>query len=169
MKLTIFKRLTFGYAAILLLIVFLGVYVTLALNQLNGLSREIATVHVNRLMLTEHILDKLFSLVSFEKKYLISKDKDFLKKFWEIQSQMVEDIRKLDALPDSAENKHLFNRIQTDYGTFLRLFRAEVEAMKNDPNYPRRKFQQQKDRLVDQINQRLKKMIHISRLQRDQK
>ncbi len=169
MKLTIFNRLTFGYAAILLLVVFLGVYVTLTLNQLNGLSREIATVHVNRLMLTEHILDRLFSLISFEKKYLISRDADFLKKFWEIQNQMIEDIRKLEALPDTVENKHLFGQIQTDYGSFLRLFRTEIEAIKKDPTYPHQKFQQHKDRLVDQINQRLKKMIHISRLQRDQK
>ena len=90
MKLTIFKRLTLGYAAILLLVVFLSVYVTLTLNQLNGLSREIATVHVNRLTIAEHILDKLFSQVSFEKKYLISKDADFLDKFWEIQIHLVE-------------------------------------------------------------------------------
>ena len=140
MKLTIFKRLTFGYAAILLLVLFLGVYVTLKLNQLNGLSREIATVHVNRLTLTEHFLDKLFSQVSFEKKYLISGDSDFLKKFWDIQHQIIEDIRKLEALPDTVENKNLFNQIQTDYGQFLLLFRTEIEALKNNPNYPRLKF-----------------------------
>jgi two-component system sensor histidine kinase GlrK len=169
MKLTIFKRLTFGYAAILLLVLFLGVYVTLKLNQLNGLSREIATVHVNRLTLTEHFLDKLFSQVSFEKKYLISGDSDFLKKFWDIQHQIIEDIRKLEALPNIEENKDLFNQIQTDYGQFLLLFRTEIEALQKNPGYPRLKFQQQKDNLVDQINQRLKQMIHISRLQRDEK
>ena len=169
MKLTIFKRLTFGYAVILLLVVFLGVYVTLKLNQLNGLSREIATVHVNRLTLTEHFLDKLFSQVSFEKKYLISGDTDFLKKFWEIQLQIIEDVRKLEALPDTVENKNLFSQILTDYDQFLLLFRTELEQLKNNPNYPRLKFQQQKDNLLDHINQRLKQMIHINRLQRDKK
>ncbi len=169
MKLTIFKRLTFGYAAILLLVIFLGVYVTLTLNQLNGLSREIATVHVNRLTLAEHILDKLFSQVSFEKKYLISNDADFLKKFWEIQLHLIVDIRKLSALPDTAESKHLLDQIETDYGHFLLLFRTEVKEMKDNPDYLRAKYQQRKDNLVDRINQRLKKMIHISRLQRDKK
>ena len=141
MKLTIFKRLTFGYAAILILVVFLGVYV----------------------------LDKLFSQVSFEKKYLISRDADFLKKFWDMQFQIIDDIRKLEALPDTPENQDLFSQIQTDYGQFLLLFRTELEELKKNPNYPRLKFQQHKDNLVDQINQRLKQMIHISRLQRDQK
>ncbi|MGD8611159.1 MAG: ATP-binding protein [Desulfobacterales bacterium] len=169
MKLTIFKRLTFGYAAILLLVVFLGVYVTLKLNQLNGLSREIATVHVNRLTLTEHFMDKLFSQVGFMKKYLISRDTDFLKKFWEIQFQLIKNIRKLEALPDMAENKDLFSQIQTDYGQFLLLFKTEIEALKSNSNYPCLKFQQQKDNLVDQINQRLMQMIYISRLQRDKK
>ncbi len=169
MKFTIFKRLTFGYAAILLLVVFLGVYMTLKLNQLDGLSREIASVHASRLTLTEHILDKLFSQVGFEKKYLISRDTDFLKKFWEIQLQMVEDIRRLADLPGTVENKNLLAQIQTDYGNFLLLFRKEVEALKTDPDVPRRKFQQHKDSLVEQINRRLKKIAHISRLQRDKK
>ena len=41
--------------------------------------------------------------------------------------------------------------------------------MKDNPDYPRDKFQQRKDNLVDRISQQLKKMIHISRLQRDKK
>ncbi len=169
MKFSIFKRLTFGYATILLLVVFLGVFVTLKLNQLNGLSREIASVYATRLTLTEHVMDKLFSQISFEKKYLISKDADFFIKFWEIQTQIYEDIRKLKALLGTEENMKLFSETESDYGSYLMLFRSEVEVMNKNPDYPRRKFQEQKDRLIEHINQRLKKMIQISRRQRDQK
>lgn len=169
MKFSIFKRLTFGYATILLLVVFLGVYVTVKLNQLNGLSREIASVHATRLTLTEHVLEKLFSQISFEKKYLISKDADFLAKFWEIQTQISEDIEKLRTVLRTEENKKLFSKTESDYGSYLLLFRSEVEVMNKNPDYPRRKFQEQKERLIEHINQCLKKMIQISRQQRDQK
>ncbi len=169
MKFTIFKRLTFGYATILLLVIFLGVYVTLKLNQLNGLAREIASVHATRLTLSEHVLDKLFSQVSFEKKYLISKDPDFFVKFWEIQKQITEDIRKLGTILGTEENKTLFSETESEYGNYLLQFKNEIEAMKKDPDYPRRKFQEQKDHHIAEINRRLKEMIQIGRLKRDQK
>ena len=169
MKFSIFKRLTFGYATILLLVVFLGLYVTVKLNQLNGLSREIASVHATRLTLTEHVLEKLFSQISFEKKYLISKDADFLAKFWEIQTQITAEIEKLKKLLRTQENKKLLSEIESDYGSYLLLFRTEVDMLNKNPEYPRRKFQEQKERLIEHINQRLKKMIQLGRRQRDQK
>lgn len=169
MKFSIFKRLTFGYATILLLVVFLGVYVTVKLNQLNGLSREIASVYATRLTLTEHVLEKLFSQISFENKYLISKDTDFLVKFWEIQAQITEDIDKLKKMLRTQENKKLFSETESDYGSYLQLFSAEVDMMNKNPDYPRRKFHEQKERLIEYINQGFKKMIQISRRQRDQK
>ncbi len=169
MKFSIFKRLTLGYAIIMLLVAFLGVYVTIKLNQLNGLSREIASVHATRLTLTEHVLEKLFSQISFEKKYLISKDTDFLSKFWEIQTQISEDIAKLRKFLRTEENKKLFSETESDYGSYILLFSAEVDMMKKNPDYPRRKFQEQKESLIEHINQGLKKMIQISRRQRDQK
>ena len=169
MQFTIFKRLTLGYATILLLVVFLGVYVTLKLNQLNGLTREITSVHATSLTLTEHVLDKLFSQVGFEKKYLISKDPDFFLKFWEIQKQITGDIRKLKDILGTEKNHNIFSETESAYGHYLLLFKDEVEVMKKDADYPRRKFQMQKDIQLDEINRRLKEMIQTSRLKRDQK
>jgi two-component system sensor histidine kinase GlrK len=169
MKFTIFKRLTFGYAAILVLVVFLGVYVTLKLNQLNGLARQIASVHATSLALTEHVLDKLFSQVGFEKKYLISKDPDFLMKFWDMQKQITEDFRKLGAVSGPEENKNLVSETESEYGNYLLRFKNELNVMKKDPDYPRRNFQEQKDTYINEINRRLKEIIQIIRLQRDQK
>ena len=44
MKFTILKRLIFGYATIMLLIVFLGGYVSLQLNKLNRFVQDIVSV-----------------------------------------------------------------------------------------------------------------------------
>ena len=80
MKFTILKRLILGYATIILLIVFLGIYITLQLNKLNRFVREISAVDGSTIDLTERLSDTLFSQVGFEKKYLISQDQDFYQK-----------------------------------------------------------------------------------------
>lgn len=169
MKFTIFKRLTFGYATFLLLVIFLGAYVTLKLNQLNGLTREIASVHAISLTLSEHLLDKLLSQVGFEKKYLISKDSDFFIKFWEKHRQITEDINKLTELLQTEENKKLFSKVQIEYENYLFLFQAEAEALRRIPDYPRSRFQKQKDNHIDQINRCMKNIIEVVREQRDHK
>ena len=71
MKFTILKRLIFGYATIMLLIVFLGGYVSLQQNKLNRFVREIASVDGTTIDLTERLSNKLFTQVGFEKKYFI--------------------------------------------------------------------------------------------------
>ncbi|MFZ1201148.1 MAG: hypothetical protein WAO07_13360, partial [Desulfobacterales bacterium] len=84
MKFTLLKRLTLGYVVILCLVVLLGVYVSLNLNLLNRLIRGTA-IDGTTIARMEHLRDTLFSQVSFEKKYHISKDVDFKNKFLEIR------------------------------------------------------------------------------------
>ena len=74
MKLTIFKRLTFGYAAIMLVVVFLGIYVTLNLKRLNYLTHSINSVDSATIRLIERLQAQIFSQVGFVKKFLISGD-----------------------------------------------------------------------------------------------
>ena len=100
MKFTLLKRLTLGYVVILLLVVLLGVYVSLNLNLLNRLIRGTA-VDGTTIAQMEHLRDTLFSQVSFEKKYLISKDQDFFRKFWEIQEYVIQDMKKLEIIYNS--------------------------------------------------------------------
>ena len=126
MRLTIFKRLTFGYVAIILLIIFLGGYVTLKLNQLNHLTHIIASVDSTVIRLTEDLLDAIFSQVGFEKKYLISKDRDFYQKFWEIKKYFVKNMKRLGYFMDTPEKRKLFNDVTKLYNHYLSLFRKEV-------------------------------------------
>jgi two-component system sensor histidine kinase GlrK len=169
MKLTIFKRLTFGYAAILLLVVFLGAYVTLKLNQLHGLTRQITSVYATGLTLSEHLLDNLLSQVGFDKKYFISKDPDFFIKFWEKNQQIIPDIIKLAELLPKEQDKKLFSEVRSEYEKYILLFQTEAETLRENPVYPRRRFQEQKDSHIDRINRCMKDIMQTVRDQRDQK
>ena len=84
MKLTIFKRLTIGYFLIMGLVVYLGAYAILKLNQINLIIKEIDSIDAAAIRLTEHLSDSLFSQINFEKKYLVSKDPDFYQQFIQI-------------------------------------------------------------------------------------
>jgi len=169
MKFTILKRLIFGYATIMLLMVFLGVYITLQLNKLDRFVREISSVDGTTIDLTERLSDKLFSQVGFEKKFFISQDQDFYQKFWDILKQLILDMEKLESLMITNEDKEIFLEAKQFYDNYVSLFRDEVQAMKVDPNYPRRKYQEGKEKLVDQINERLRSLMKIARSNRDTK
>jgi len=169
MKFTILKRLIFGYAAIMFLMVFLGVYITLQLNKLDRFVREISSVDGTTIDLTERLSDKLFSQVGFEKKYLISQDQDFYQKFWDIMKHLIEDMERLESLMITKEDKKVFLETKQFYQNYISLFNEEVRAMEADPNYPRRKYQEGKEKLVDQINERLRSLMKIARSNRDTK
>ncbi|MGD8662348.1 MAG: MCP four helix bundle domain-containing protein, partial [Desulfobacterales bacterium] len=169
MKLTILKRLIFGYATIMLLIVFLGGYVSLQQNKLNRFVREIASVDGITIDLTERLSNNLFSQVRFEKKYLISQDQDFYQQFWDILKQLTQDMERLESLLTTEEDKKVFSEVKQFYNNYVDLFMEEVRTAMKDQNYPRRKFEEGKEKFVDQINERLENIMKIARLNRDAK
>lgn len=169
MKFTILKRLIFGYATIMLLVVFLGGYVSLQQNKLNRFVREIASVDGVIIDLTERLSNKLFSQIRFEKKYLISQDQDFYQQFWDILEQLTQDMERLESLLTTEEDKKVFSEVKQFYNNYVDLFMEEVRTAMKDQNYPRRKFQEGKEKFVDQINERLDSIMNIARLNRDAK
>ena len=64
---TIFKRLSLGYALIMLMILFMGLYVTFQLNKLDELNYKVAVVDNATVKLGEGLLDSLFSQVAFRR------------------------------------------------------------------------------------------------------
>ena len=169
MKFTILKRLIFGYATIMLLTVFLGGYITVQLNKLNRFVHEIYSVDGTTIDLTERLSDKLFSQVGFEKKYLISQDLDFYQKFWDIMKHLIQDMEKLESLMTTKKEKKVFSEAKQFYHNYVSLFMEEVRTVNKDRNYPRRKFQEGKEKLVDEINERLRGIMKIARSNRDTK
>ena len=108
MKFTILKRLIFGYATIMLLIVFLGGYISLKLNKLDRFVQELSSVDEIPLTSPNALSDKLFSQVGFEKKYLISQDQDFYQKFWDIMKHLIQDMDRLESLMITKGDKKVF-------------------------------------------------------------
>ncbi len=167
MKFTIFKRLAFSYVVIMLFVTFLAGYMTFKLNQLNHLTRAIASVDSTTIGIIEHLLDTIFSQVSFEKKFLISKDQDFLRKFWEIQDYVINDMKGLENNADTSEKKELHAEARVLYDSYLILFKEETQIIEKKVEYPQSNFQDKKEDIVTKINQKLMNIIRIARADRD--
>ncbi len=169
MRLTIFKRLTFGYMTIMVLVVFLGVYVSLKLNQLNNLTRSVAVVDQTTIRPTERLLDAVFSQVGFENKYLISKDPDFFRRFWEIEKRVTSGLKELAERFADREEKNLLIEAEAFYASYHSLFKEEVGYILLSKPYSQKEFRNKKDALVDDLNRRLRKIIQITQSNRYKK
>ncbi|MDR4504379.1 MAG: ATP-binding protein [Candidatus Scalindua sp.] len=164
MKFTIFKRLTFGYIAIMLLVIFLGVYVTVKLNQLTLLTRSIATVDSSIINQIEHILDTMYSQESFGKKYLISGDKDFYKQFIDIKEYLRKDLEALEPFLEGTENEMIYADALKQYDRYHSLFENEYKFIEKGQEYAKDRYRVKKENIIDQINQGLVKIVRATRL-----
>src|SRR5512134_2059860 len=125
MKFTIFKRMAVGYALIMLMVIFMGIYVTLKVNQLTGINYRVARVDGAMIMMGEQLLESLFSQAGFEMKYLISRDQDFHREFQSNKELFTETMQELAALADSADQKKRAADITSRYNTYVSLFEKE--------------------------------------------
>jgi two-component system sensor histidine kinase GlrK len=153
----------------MLLIIFLGVYVTIKLNQLNRIARAVISVDSAAIGLTENLLEALFSQEGFEKKYLISKDQDFYQKFREIQEYFSRELERLASLMDTPKKKGLFGQARKMYGHYLSLVEEEFSSLTDGHDYSYEEFREERERIIDQINRKLKKIIQMARLDMDEK
>jgi two-component system sensor histidine kinase GlrK len=111
----------------------------------------------------------LFSQEGFEKKYLVSRDRDFYQKFREIQEYFSKDLERLGTLMDTSKKKILFGRARKMYGNYLSLLKEEFSFIANGQDYSYKEFQGEKGGIIDEINLNLREIIQMARLDRDNK
>jgi two-component system sensor histidine kinase GlrK len=169
MRFTIFKRLSFGYAAIMFLVVFLGVYVALKLREIDHLTKSVSSVHSAAIVLAEQVQSQVLSQEGFGKKYLISKDPDFYKRVQEIKGAVIEDLTQLSVLLVTPETQAALDRIRKLYERHIVLLDEEVAATREGPDDSREEYRVEKEKIVDQINSELNGLIQSARQERDRK
>ncbi len=142
---------------------------TIKLNQLNHIARAVISVDSAAIRLAENLSETFLSQEAFSKKYLISRDQDFYQKFWEIQEHFSRDLERLGSLMDTSEKKRLFGHAKEMYGDYLSLLKEEFTFVTNAQDYPYEEFQGKKGNIVEEINQKLREIIQMGRLDRDNK
>jgi len=166
---TIFKRLGFGYLVILLLVIALGVYSTLKLGQLNQITRSISSIDSETIRMANRLRDALFSQRGFEKKYFVSRDKDFHRQFLETEKYIEKDLEQISILMDTTEKERLITAVKEFHDQYFSIVQEEVRLTKSDRGYSRERYQKKKGGLADQIIHKIEEVIEIAKAAMDSK
>jgi len=168
-KLTIFERLTIGYVAMMVLVLFLGAYATLKLNRINRITLNIDRIDDATIRMAEQLSDRLFSQIGFGKKFLVSADRDFYLQFKENEKVIKKDISKLSELLDTPQKIVIFGEIENLYYQFTAMFDEAINRLRREEGTQGRMRQIEWDKAADRINIKLRALIQISRSERNRK
>jgi two-component system sensor histidine kinase GlrK len=169
MKLTLFKRMTIGYAVVIVLFIFLGIYVTFMLNKLYRLTHDLASVDGQTIEIIQQLSDHIFTQIGFEKKFLISRDLDFYKQFWITSDQFIQDLKQLEAVMKPTGDDHFVTRINDSYTVYLALVKDQIVFMGKNKAYATWSSRNKKEGLMDEINRELRTVLKKARSERDLK
>lgn len=168
-KWTIFQRLTLGYLTIMLVVIFMGGYVTYKLNQLNKITREIDSVDGATIRIAEELLETLISQAGFEKKYFIAGDMDFYEQFWKINEYFIKNLKALQALALSPAEKTYVANVEKKYAQYIALFKEEAGIREKQKEVGDKPYSTRTAQMTEKVNQSLNEIIRFSRVNRNKK
>jgi len=153
----------------MMLVLFLVIFVTIKLNQLTQLTRSASSIDGQIVRLTERLSNNMFSMVGFEKKYLISKDKDFYQHFLRIKKDFNTDIQQIGLLVAGPEKNKKFTETRRLCDEYFSTFTLEIEKIKKGQKYAYGNYQTQKEKIIEEINKNFKDINRTARSDRDEK
>jgi len=168
MRFTLLMRLTVGNVAILLLVILLGIYVSFNLNHLNRLIRGTAGDGTT-ISQMENLREALFSQASFEKKFFIAFDGDYLKKYWELHEILVKYLIVGASRMDTPRKKKLFAEARQLYDEYVALFKAETDLIARGKKTPGIRNSRRNDEILDGIHHRMTQIITLVGVDRENK
>ena len=169
MRFTIFKRMASGYALIMLMVVFMGIYVTLKLNQLTEINYRIARVDGAIISMGEQLLESLFSQAGFEMKHLVSGDPDFYREFHSKKALFTETMEEIAALADSADYRERAAEITVQYNAYVALFEKESSLPTQSSRPPRKEYLDEREASLGRLDDALRSLVREVRMKRDEK
>lgn len=169
MKLTIFKRLALGYILIFILVIFMGGYISVKLNRLHQITLKTAGINGQSINTLEHLISSVFSIVMFEKKYLISRDEDYYTQFQEFRTHFLKYIKELDLLLDASEQRRLLEEARNYYSSYLETFEKEAAEIKSGKeNSEITGASEIKQEAITKLNASLNRIIDLLKTERDE-
>jgi two-component system sensor histidine kinase GlrK len=168
MKMTIFKRLALGYMLIFLLVIFMGGYISVNLNRLHQIAWKTAGINGQSINTLEHLISSIFSVVMFEKKYLISKDEDYYIQFQEFKTHFLTSAKELEPLLDPSEHRRQLEEATGFFQRYALTFDQEVDGIKNGRDLSHApEVSATKDEMIGKVNERLNRIIDLLKRERD--
>ena len=163
MKLTIFTRLMIGYLVIFVLVMAVPVYAILRLHQFNTGTRHILNVDNRILDYERKLTDSILSQLRYEKKYVITKDNVRYDQFLSAKAEFNKYLAEAISMADTSPKSDSLKKAKVHYERYLLLVNQEVEYVRKNQNYPKRWYEEEKEKAADEVFEELENLETYSR------
>jgi two-component system sensor histidine kinase GlrK len=157
-KLNVLTRLIVGFSALFIITTSVSIYSILKLKEFNNASVVMLKAGGRMLEYRNRLSDALLSEVTYEKKFVISKDAQHYKRFAEAVKQFTMFLNEASTIADTLGNKELFDRISANHGRYVALIIEERDHIKSRRPYQFNQYKAEKERFVDLIIKDIKKL-----------
>lgn len=162
MRLTIFARIMIGYLAIFIPVAGVSVFAFSQLAYYRDVTDDILQTDNRMRDIVQRIADAVLAQTRNERKFIITKDMEFMNQFLLSGTDVDARIDEVTSLANNAHKKEMLTRVGNAYERYKAAFNEEVEYVKHNQPYLQEHFKEKKEKLIDEILSDLRNLkIHI--------
>lgn len=140
-----------GYLAIFIPVVAVSAYAFSQLALFHKVTGDILQIHTRMRDLEQKLADSILAQTRYEKKYIITKDKELYNHFMLAELEITKRIDEAFSIADTESKREILVRINEYYGRYKTVFKEEVEFVNKNQTYLRDAYRKEKDKAVDEI------------------
>lgn len=152
-----------GYLVIFILVMAVSVYAILKLHQFNAGTRHILNIDNRILDYEKNLTDSILSQLRYERKFIITKDRALYDQFLSAKEGFNKYLAEALLIADTLPKKDALGKIKTYYGRYQSLADEEVELIRKNQPYPKKWYEQEKEKVADRILKELENLVIYSR------
>ena len=151
MRLSIFWRLTSGYAVILILFVGISSYSIIQLGRLSSTAREALDMDSRLIGYQEKLTDIFLSEVRYAGKFIITRSGSLHEQFLQFKTDFLRDMGESQLLATAPDIKARLSRVEELHLRYQDLFDQEVRYVRAGQRYAESRFQQEKEKVLESV------------------
>ena len=151
MRLSIFWRLTSGYAIILSLFVGISSYSIIQLGRLSSTAREALDMDSRLIGYQEKLTDIFLSEVRYAGKFIITRSGSLHEQFLQFKTDFLRDMGESQLLATAPDVKARLSRVEELHLRYQNLFDQEVRYVRAGQRYAESRFQQEKEKVLESV------------------
>jgi two-component system sensor histidine kinase GlrK len=141
-----------------------SIYAIFQLSQLENLTKSILSVDTQLSDHRQKLSDLLLTMMRYEKKYIILKDKSLYNHFLQAGDNFEAQLKETSMLSSSAQIGNILDNVKGSYETYSDLINEEVSYIKSGRQYSADTFKQKKEQAVNVTVDNLKDLEAYSQI-----
>ncbi len=155
-KLTVPARLVVGFSALFIITTSVTVYSIIKLDQFNRAGVRMLEAGATMLACKDRLGEALLSEITFEKKYVISKERELYERFAEAGKEFARTLDQARGIADVLGSKGILDNIARSHARYAALVEEERRYLNSGRPYPLDRYKAEKGLSVDTIIEEIK-------------